>query len=103
MDFAAAFLALAATFAAARAALTTAACPLRTAIFDLVLESLAVSEAMEAMVVLSGCLTGMHSRLNTGIFGAALFWGSARNAEIRAREAAEEIVEFLEIEGIRAT
>ena len=51
--------------------------------------------------VIDNILTGMHSRLNTGIFGAALFWGSARNAEIRAREAAEEIVEFLEIEGIR--
>ena len=51
--------------------------------------------------VIDNILTGMHSRLTTGIFGAALFWGSARNAEIRAREAAEDIVEFLEIEAIR--
>eukprot|EP01041_Mallomonas_annulata_P020562 gene20562-40376_t len=43
----------------------------------------------------------MHAQLSTGIFGAALFWGPARRAEIAAREAAEEIVEFLEIETIR--
>jgi branched-chain amino acid transport system ATP-binding protein len=51
--------------------------------------------------VIDNILTGMHSRLGTGIFGAAIFWGATRNAEIRARETAEEIVEFLEIESIR--
>lgn len=51
--------------------------------------------------VIDNILTGMHSRLGAGIFGAALFWGATRNAEIRARETAEEIVEFLEIESIR--
>ena len=51
--------------------------------------------------VIDNILTGMHSQLRTGIFGAAFFWGATRNAEIRARESAEEIVEFLEIEAIR--
>ena len=51
--------------------------------------------------VISNILTGMHSRLGTVIFGAAMFWGATRNAEIHAREQAEEIVEFLEIESIR--
>ena len=51
--------------------------------------------------VINNILTGMHSRLSTGIFGAALFWGATHNAEIRARAEAEEIVEFLEIESIR--
>jgi len=51
--------------------------------------------------VINNILTGMHAQLRTGIFGAALFWGPARRAEIAAREAAEEIVEFLEIETIR--
>ncbi|MFN7123763.1 MAG: ABC transporter ATP-binding protein [Hydrogenophaga sp.] len=51
--------------------------------------------------VINNILTGMHAQLNTGILGAALFWGPARRAEIAAREAAEEIVEFLEIETIR--
>ncbi|WP_218508790.1 ABC transporter ATP-binding protein [Variovorax sp. dw_308] len=51
--------------------------------------------------VIDNILTGLHARLGTGIFGAALFWGTTRRAEIAAREAAEEIVEFLEIETIR--
>ncbi len=51
--------------------------------------------------VIANILTGMHARLRTGILGAAVFWGPARSAEIRAREEAEEIVEFLEIETIR--
>jgi branched-chain amino acid transport system ATP-binding protein len=51
--------------------------------------------------VINNILTGMHAQLSTGILGAALFWGPARRAEIAAREAAEEIVEFLEIETIR--
>ena len=51
--------------------------------------------------VIDNILTGMHSRLGTGIFGAVVFWGATRHAEIHARETAEEIVEFLEIESIR--
>ena len=51
--------------------------------------------------VMDNILTGMHARLSTNIFQAALFWGAARRAEIQAREEAEEIVEFLEIETIR--
>jgi branched-chain amino acid transport system ATP-binding protein len=51
--------------------------------------------------VIDNILTGLHARLTTGIFGAAFFLGAARSAEIAARESAEEIVEFLEIETIR--
>lgn len=51
--------------------------------------------------VIDNILTGMHAHLNTNIWSAALFWGSARQAEIAARQEAEEIVEFLEIETIR--
>jgi branched-chain amino acid transport system ATP-binding protein len=51
--------------------------------------------------VIDNILTGMHSTLSTGIFGAAMFWGATRAAEIQARAVAEEIVEFLEIESIR--
>jgi branched-chain amino acid transport system ATP-binding protein len=53
--------------------------------------------------VIDNILTGMHAHLRTSIWGAALFWGPTRRAEIAAREAAEEIVEFLEIETIRDT
>lgn len=51
--------------------------------------------------VIDNILTGMHAHLRTGIWGAAAYWGPTRRAEIAAREAAEEIVEFLEIETIR--
>ena len=51
--------------------------------------------------VMDNILTGMHTRLSTNVFQAAMFWGAARRSEIRAREEAEEIVEFLEIETIR--
>ncbi len=51
--------------------------------------------------VIDNILTGMHGHLRTGIWGAAIFWGGTRRAEIAARQAAEEIVEFLEIETIR--
>ena len=51
--------------------------------------------------VIDNILTGMHAHLHTHIWSAARFWGSARQAEIAARQEAEEIVEFLEIETIR--
>lgn len=51
--------------------------------------------------VIDNILTGLHARLSTGVFGAAMFCGAARRAEIAARETAEEIVEFLEIETVR--
>ncbi|MDB5817766.1 MAG: transporter ATP-binding protein [Rhizobacter sp.] len=51
--------------------------------------------------VIDNILTGMHSRLRTGVFSAAFFLGAARRAETQAREEAEEIIEFLEIETIR--
>ncbi|RZL92591.1 MAG: ABC transporter ATP-binding protein [Variovorax sp.] len=51
--------------------------------------------------VIDNILTGLHARLTTGIFGAAFYWGATRRAEIAARESAEEIIEFLEIETIR--
>lgn len=51
--------------------------------------------------VIDNILTGMHAHLRTQIWSAAMFWGSARQAEIAARQEAEEIVEFLEIETIR--
>ena len=51
--------------------------------------------------VIDNILTGMHAHLHTHIWSAAMCWGSARQAEIAARQEAEEIVEFLEIETIR--
>lgn len=51
--------------------------------------------------VVENILVGMHTRVRTGLIGAAAFLPSARRAEIVAREEAEEIIEFLEIEALR--
>ncbi|WP_158969994.1 ABC transporter ATP-binding protein [Chachezhania sediminis] len=51
--------------------------------------------------VVNNILVGLHSSLRTDLFSAAIFWGRARREEIRARERAEEIIEFLEIEDLR--
>lgn len=51
--------------------------------------------------VIDNILTGLHCRLRTNVFSAAFFDGAARRVEQEAREIAEEIVEFLEIEAIR--
>jgi branched-chain amino acid transport system ATP-binding protein len=51
--------------------------------------------------VVENILVGMHARLHTGMLGATFFLPSVRRAEIEAREQAEEIIEFLEIESLR--
>ncbi len=51
--------------------------------------------------VVNNLLVGMHAHLKTDPLSAAIFWGRARNEEMRARERVEEIIEFLKIEDIR--
>lgn len=51
--------------------------------------------------VVENILVGMHSRIRCGTLASAAFLPSVRRAEIDAREEAEEIIEFLEIEAIR--
>lgn len=51
--------------------------------------------------VVNNILVGLHSHLKTDPLSAAFFWGRARREEIRARQRAEEIIEFLEIEDLR--
>ena len=53
--------------------------------------------------VVNNLLVGMHTHLKADPFSAAIFFGRARREEIAARERAEEIIEFLEIEHIRKT
>ena len=48
--------------------------------------------------VVRNILAGMHAHLRTGLLAAAVFVFRARAEESRARERAEEIIEFLEIE-----
>jgi len=51
--------------------------------------------------VVENILVGMHSRIRSDVFSAAAFLPWVRRAEVAARERAEEIVEFLEIEAWR--
>ena len=51
--------------------------------------------------VVENILVGMHSRIRSDVFSAAAFLPWVRRAEIGARERAEEIIEFLEIEAWR--
>lgn len=51
--------------------------------------------------VVDNLLVGMHSQLRSGVFSGSLHIGRSRAEEIRAREFAEEIIDFLDIEEIR--
>lgn len=51
--------------------------------------------------LVNNLLVGMHTRLRSDPFSAAIFWGRARREELQARERVEEIIEFLEIEDLR--
>ncbi len=51
--------------------------------------------------VVENILVGAHTHLRTSVIDAVLHFGRARREEIEARERAEEIIEFLEIEAIR--
>ena len=51
--------------------------------------------------VVENLLVGLHHRLKSNVLTGALFWGTARNEEIKARRRVEEIIDFLEIEHLR--
>lgn len=51
--------------------------------------------------VVDNILIGMHSRLKSDPFSAAIFFGRTRREEIAAREHVEKIIDFLEIQGVR--
>ena len=54
-------------------------------------------ELFAQLNVIDNTLAGMHFRTKTGIFSAGLFWGAGKKEEIRARQEAEEILDFLEL------
>lgn len=51
--------------------------------------------------VIDNLLVGLHSRLKSSVFDGAFYLGRTAREERAAREQAEKIIEFLEIEGIR--
>ncbi|MGP1630339.1 MAG: ABC transporter ATP-binding protein [Giesbergeria sp.] len=60
-------------------------------------------ELFEHASVLHNLLIGRHIRRETGLWADMLFTGRVRAAEVRAREKAEEIIEFLDLQHYRDT
>jgi len=58
-------------------------------------------ELFENMTVLDNILIGAHRHLEYGAISSLFFSKKARKSELEAREIAEEIIDFLEIEQFR--
>jgi branched-chain amino acid transport system ATP-binding protein len=57
----------------------------------------------EGMTVLDNVMTGRLTHMHASLFAQALWWGRAQAEEIENRRKAEEIIDFLGIQGIRKT
>lgn len=55
----------------------------------------------KGMTTLDNIMTGRNLKMRTNIFWQALYLGPARREELENREAAEKIIDFLEIQSIR--
>jgi branched-chain amino acid transport system ATP-binding protein len=53
------------------------------------------------LTVLDNILLGRHVHMRTGVMASLVFWGPARNEEVRHRARAEEIIEFLKLDDVR--
>ena len=49
------------------------------------------------MTVIENTLLGRHGYLKTNIFSGGLFWGPGRREEMKAREKAEKVLDFLDL------
>ncbi len=58
-------------------------------------------ELFAGLTTLENILLGCHLQTPTGLLGSFFFTRSARQAEIEARRAAEEVIDFLELEAVR--
>ena len=57
----------------------------------------------KGMSVLDNIMTGRNLKMKCNLFQHALFWGRAQKEEIEHRIKVEEVIDFLEIQGIRHT
>ena len=53
------------------------------------------------LTVLENVMLGRHVRMKSGVLASTLYWGWAQREEIRHRERAEEIMEFLRLTHLR--
>jgi len=58
-------------------------------------------ELFSGLSVLENLLLARYTHLRYGLLSAALYYGRAQNAEIRAREEVEEVIDFMELEPYR--
>ncbi len=55
------------------------------------------AELFQGMNVIDNTLAGRHNYLKTNFFTGGFFWGPGRREESKARERAEEVLDFLEL------
>ena len=53
------------------------------------------------MTVLDNIMSGAHVRMRSNFLACGIYWGFGQKEEVRFRERAEDIIDFLEIEHIR--
>jgi branched-chain amino acid transport system ATP-binding protein len=53
------------------------------------------------LTVLDNIMLGRHVHMRSGVLASIVYWGPAQAEEIRHRERAEELIEFLKLEDIR--
>ena len=59
-------------------------------------------ELIPQATVLENVMVGRHIHTQSGWLASMMFWGSAKREQIRHREAAEEIIELMELEPYRS-
>jgi len=57
----------------------------------------------KGMSTLDNIMTGRNLKIKSNLFQQAVYWGKAQKEEIEHRYKVEEIIDFLEIQGIRKT
>jgi|SRR5690606_30824694 len=55
------------------------------------------------MTALDNLMAARHIHMKSNMLTGAIYWGAARDEEVRHRRVVEEIIDFLEMEGIRKT
>jgi branched-chain amino acid transport system ATP-binding protein len=58
-------------------------------------------ELFRQLSVIENTMVGTHFRMRSGVFSGGFYWGAARKEEVKVREEAEEILDFLELYSYR--